>query len=87
VTAHLRHQSLARSFTVISEKMREVMANVEQLPIEVQDRLAEALADAIDDALWQAQLDDPRSGPALDRLIEKAKSGPWLPFPSEEDVP
>lgn len=72
---------------MISEKLREAMANAERLPLEVQDRLAEALADAVDDALWQAQFDDPRSGPALDRLIEKAKSGPWLPWPTEEDVP
>ena len=54
---------------MIGEKLREVMANVEQLPLEVQDRLAETLSDAIDDARWQAQFDDPRSGPALDRLI------------------
>lgn len=64
---------------MMSEKFRSVIADVEQLPLEVQDKLAEA----IDDALWQAQFDDPRSGPALDQLIEKAKSGPWLPWPTE----
>ena len=71
---------------MISDKLREVMASVEQLPLDAQDRIAEMVAEAIDDAIWQAQFDDPRSGPALDRLIEKAKKGPWREWPTEEDM-
>jgi hypothetical protein len=72
--------------SMISEKLRAVLAEAEQLPLDVQDKLADALAEALDEALWQAQFNDPRSGPVLDRLIEKAKQGPWLPWPTEDDV-
>lgn len=71
---------------MISERLRQVVTTAEQLPAEVQDHLAEVLEEALDDALWQQQFDDPRSGPALDRLIEKAKKGPWLPWPADEDM-
>lgn len=71
---------------MISDKLRAVLAQAEQLPLDVQDKLADALAEVLDDALWQAQFSDPRSGPALDRLIDKAKQGPWLPWPTEDDV-
>jgi hypothetical protein len=71
---------------MINEKFRAFVAHVEQLPPEVQDQLADALAEALDDAQWQAQFDDPCSAPALDRLIEKAKNGPWLPWPSEDET-
>ncbi len=71
---------------MISEKWREVVTTVEQLPAEIQDHLADVLEEALDEALWQQQFDDPRSGPAFDRLIEKAKNGPWLPSPANENI-
>ena len=71
---------------MLTERLKAALESAEQLPPEAQDKLAEEIECAIDDAIWKALLADPRSGPMLDQMIEEAKQGPLLPFPTPADM-
>jgi hypothetical protein len=48
---------------------------------EEQARLAVQIESAIDNAIWDAQLRDPRNDAAIAALIDEAKRDERLPFP------
>jgi hypothetical protein len=57
-----------------------------QLPEDVQDKLAEELETALENALWDAQLRDPEHLAVLRALAEEAMQEPSLPFPAPKDM-
>jgi hypothetical protein len=71
---------------MMTERMRAVVASVEQLPPEAQDRIAEQIASAIDNAIWDTQLRNPDRLEALRALAEEAMNDPVLPFPTLADM-
>jgi hypothetical protein len=71
---------------MLTERLKAALESAEQLPPETQDKLAEEIESAIDDAIWKVLLADPRSGPVLDQMIEEAKRGPLLPLPTPADM-
>ena len=71
---------------MITEHLKALMERIEQLPPEVQNKLAEEIEDILDDAEWHALLADPRSGPVLDDLIAQAKRSPKRPWPTPDDM-
>ena len=71
---------------MITEPLKALMERIEQLPPEMQNKLAEEIEDILDDAKWHALLADPRSGPVLDDLIAQAKRSPKRPWPTPDDM-
>jgi hypothetical protein len=72
--------------SMLTERLKAALESAEQLPPDAQEELAQAIERAIDNAIWKALLADPRSGPVLDEMIEEAKRGPLLPFPTPADM-
>jgi len=70
---------------MVMDRLKAVVKRIEQLPPEERERLLEQIEDALDNAQWHALLADPRSGPALDALIARAKQSPKRPWPPHED--
>jgi hypothetical protein len=69
----------------LSERLKELTASAAQLPPDVQDELAERLAVELDNARWDARLaDDANLGPFRE-MIEEARRGPKLPWPSPKE--
>ena len=71
---------------MITEHLKALMERIEQLPPEMQNKLADEIEDILDDAEWHALLADPRSGPVLDDLIAQAKRSPKRPWPTLGDM-
>ena len=71
---------------MITGRMKALMERIEQLPPEIQNKLAEEIEDILDDAEWHALLADPRSGPVLDDLIAQAKRSPKRPWLTPGDL-
>lgn len=65
---------------MITEHLKTLIERIEQLPPDLQTKLAEEIEDILDNAEWHALLADPRSGPALDDLIAQAKQSPKRPW-------
>jgi hypothetical protein len=70
----------------LTERLKAVADSAEQLSPEAQDQLAEQIASALENALWDAQLRDPRHLEVLRGLAEEARSGPKLPMPTPRDT-
>jgi hypothetical protein len=70
---------------MMTDRLKAVVKRIEQLPPEERERLLEQIEDALDNAQWHALLADPRSGPALDELIARAKQSPRRPWPPREE--
>lgn len=71
---------------MLTERLKATLESAEQLPSEAQDKLVEEIESAIDNAIWDAQLNDPQYDHVLDQLIEEAKRGPLLPLPTPADM-
>lgn len=70
----------------LTERLKAVADNAAQLPPEAQDRLAEQIASVLENALWDAQLRDPRHLEVLRGLAGEARRGPKLPMPTPRDT-
>jgi hypothetical protein len=70
----------------LSERLRELAASAAQLPPDVQDDLAERLAVELGNARWDAQVADEANLEPLREMIEEARRGPKLPWPSPEEA-
>ncbi len=71
---------------MMTEQLKALMDRIEQLPPDLQEKLAEEIEDILDDAEWHALLADPRSSPVLDGLIAQAKRSPKRPWPTSDDT-
>lgn len=75
---------------MLTERLRAVVDNMAQnaveLPPEVQDRLAEQVEAALENALWDAQLRDPEHLAMLRALADEAMQEPGLPLPTPKDM-
>jgi hypothetical protein len=71
---------------MITEHLKALLERIEQLPPEMQNKLADEIEDILDDAEWHTLLADPRSGPVLDDLIAQAKRSPKRPWPTSVDA-
>lgn len=69
---------------MLTEHMKAVMASIEQLPSNAQDEIAEQIATAIDNAIWDMQMRDPERLNVLRAMADEAMSDPVLPFPRPE---
>jgi hypothetical protein len=70
----------------LSERLQAVAELAGDLPPEAQDQLAEQIATALENALWDAQLRDPAHLDVLRALADEARSGPKLPMPTPRDT-
>jgi hypothetical protein len=70
----------------LTERLKEITANASQLSPEAQDKLAEEIANALENALWDAQLRDPQHLEALRELADEARHGSKLPMPTPHDT-
>lgn len=70
----------------LSERLQAVAELASQLPPEAQDQLAEQIDSALENALWDAQLRDPRHLDVLRALADEVRSGPKLPMPTPRDT-
>lgn len=84
-----RHAELMRDAgakAMLIERLQTVVDTMAQLAPEQQERLADALEDVLDEALWDAQFADPRSEAFFDELAAEARRGPLHPFPTPADM-
>ena len=70
----------------LAERLRALSDCAEQLPPELQEKLAAQIGSIIDNAIWDAQLRDPANLEALRELAEEARRGPKLPMPTPYDT-
>lgn len=71
---------------MLSERLRAAMESAAKLPPETQERLAEEIEAAIDNALWDAEMNDPRNDEANAALVAHARQQAPLPFPTPRDM-
>jgi len=71
---------------MLTERLKAAMESAAELPPEAQDKLAEEIQNAIDNAIWDAQLNDPQYDHIIEALIAKARRGPLLPLPTPADM-
>ena len=65
---------------MMADRLKALLERTAQLPPAAQDRIAETIEDALDNAEWHALLADPRSAAVLDALIAEAKRPPKRPL-------
>jgi hypothetical protein len=70
---------------MLTDRLKAVMESASHLSPELQDRLAEEIASAMDNALWDAELDDPQSDDILEALVARARQQAPLPLPTPHD--
>ncbi|HKV85181.1 MAG TPA: hypothetical protein VJN88_11525 [Ktedonobacterales bacterium] len=74
---------------MLTDRLRAVVDSAADFSPDAQDKLAaqiEAWLDALDDALWDQQFADPRSQAIFAEMAAQAEKGPFLPFPTPEDM-
>ena len=71
---------------MLTERLKAVMDSAAQLPPAVQDRLAEEIESAIDNAVWDAELDDPQYDHLIEALIARARKQDPLPLLTPADM-
>jgi hypothetical protein len=71
---------------MLADRLKSAFEQAQKLPPEAQDRIAEEIERAIDNAQWDAELNDPQYDEVLRELIEEAKREPSLPFPTPSDI-
>ena len=72
--------------SMLTERLTAALESAEQLPPEAQDKLVEEIESAIDNAIWDAQLNDPQYDHVIETLIAEAKRQPRLPLPTPRDM-
>lgn len=70
----------------LAERLKALADCAEQLPPELQEKLAAQIESIIDNAIWDAQLRDPANLEILRELAEEALQGPKLPMPTPFDT-
>lgn len=70
----------------LAERLKEVAETAERLAPEAQEKLADQIAAALDNALWDVQLRSVDHLAVLRQLAEEARHGPKLPMPSPHDT-
>jgi hypothetical protein len=70
----------------LTERLKAVADNAAQLSPEAQDKLAEQIASALENTLWDLQLRDPRHLEVLRALAEEARRGPKLSMPTPQET-
>lgn len=71
---------------MLTDRLKSAFEHAQKLPPEAQDRIAQEIESAIDNAVWDAELNDLQCDEALRELIEEAKREPSLPFPTPSDM-
>lgn len=71
---------------MLTDRLKSAFGQAQKPPPEAQDRIAEEIESAIDNALWGAELNNPQHDEVLRELIEEAKREPSLPFPTPSDM-
>jgi hypothetical protein len=71
---------------MLTDRFKAAIESAAQLPPEAQDKLAEDIEAAIENALWDAELDDPQYDTVMRGLIARAKQQPKLPYRSPHRV-
>jgi hypothetical protein len=66
---------------MLTDRLKAVLEGVEHLSPEAQDRLAEEIADLLDEARWDAQFADPASRAFFDEMARQAEQGPYRLWP------
>jgi hypothetical protein len=70
----------------LSERIKELTTQGTQLPPNVQDELADRLAIELDNAMWDAQLADDANLDSFREMIEEARHGPKVSWPTPEEA-
>jgi len=70
----------------LAERLKALSDCAEQLPPELQEKLAAQIESIIDNAIWDAQLRDLANLEVLRELAEEARRGPKLPMPTPHDT-
>lgn len=71
---------------MLSERIKEAMERAAQLPAELQEKLAAEIESAVDNALWDAELRDPRQRTMHQAMIAEALADLALPMPTARDL-
>lgn len=71
---------------MLTERLKSAFEHAQQLSPDVQDQIAREIESAIENALWDAELNDPQYDDVLRELIDEAKREPDLPFPMPENT-
>lgn len=70
----------------LADRLKAVTDRAAQLSPEAQDSLAEQIATALENAVWDSQLRDPAHLAVLRELAEEARRAPKLPMPKPSDT-
>ncbi len=71
---------------MLSERIRTAVERAAQLPAELQEKLAAEIESAVDNALWDAELRNPRNRGMHQAMIAEALADPALPVPTAQDL-
>ena len=71
---------------MLSERIRTAVERAAQLPTDLQEKLAAEIETAVDNALWDAKLRDPRNRAMHQAMIAEALADPGLPMPTACDL-
>ena len=71
--------------TMMTDRMREIVQTIEQVPADAKDALAEQIATALDEARWQTLLHDPERLERLYALADEAVLDEVKPYPRPND--
>ena len=66
---------------MLTERLKAAMDNAAHLPPEAQDKVAAQLESAVTNALWDADLNDPRNDAWLQDWIAEARQDETVDFP------
>jgi hypothetical protein len=69
----------------MTERLKEAVDNATQLPPEQQDQIAEQIEAAIENAVWDAQLRDPRYQPIIVEMAARVLQEEPRPMPTLRD--
>jgi hypothetical protein len=71
---------------MLSERIRTAVERAAQLPTDLQEKLATEIETAVDNALWDAELRDPRNRAMHQAMIAAALADEKLPLPTARDL-
>ncbi len=71
---------------MLSERIRTAVERAAQLPTDLQEKLAAEIETAVDNALWDAELRDPRNRAMHQAMIAEALADSELPMPTARDL-
>jgi hypothetical protein len=70
---------------MITDRLKEAINNATQLPPEQQDQIAAQIEEAIENAIWDAQLRDPQYQPIIAEMAKRALQEAPRPVPTPHD--